>query len=372
MKSVYTRIITVLGISVLITGCGRNSTENKEKKTEQATITESATVNNDETEDFFPTSYAGGSETVKFDCALEVPEEFEAQNFYLPEITGIQYIDSDAAYANYVEGKEVTETYHYPSDDEETPDENIYILADGSIVAISGVDGLQYNAAESGKYLYVMRATEEGASHEDFEFETGENCVNQVKAALAAVSYPVDEFRFSWFSLSGEEHGELEQAALENGEIDEEDVVGDWTDKDEYEIYAWQTYGGLPVFHPYMTSALTRAFESYQKATVSSVFTQNGIQTLAANLPYLFEKTDEKVDFLPFAEIAAAVEERYEKLLTDSVYTVKRAKLAMRVYVDQKQKYAAEPIWYFEVVDNNGGIEVILFDAGSGEEIFLQ
>ncbi|MDO4337216.1 MAG: hypothetical protein Q4C91_03905 [Eubacteriales bacterium] len=369
MKGIRRYLIAVLCAVVLFTGCGKKNMGG-ETSNEIVNI-ENEEASNIEEEGFFPASYTGGSDIVKFDCTLEVPAEFDPKNFYLPEITGMQYIDGDAVYRNYVEGEEIKETYNYPSEKEGVPDDNVYIFNDDRTVSVSGVDGFGYYDPEVSRYRQVMRATERGASQEDFEFGTGESCVEQVKEALKNISYPVDEFEFSWFSLSGEEHEKLEQEALRNGVIGEENLQGDWTGKDEYEIYAWQIYDGLPVFPQWMTTSLTRAVESYQKAQVSAVFTSNGMVNLDADPPYIFEKTDKTADFLSFSEIAKAVEERYKKILTDSTYTVNRAKLAVRVYIDENQKYKAEPVWYFEVADNNGGTEILLFNAESGKEIFL-
>lgn len=317
----------------------------------------------------------GGLDTgnVKFDCSVEVSEEFDPENFYLPQVMGMQYIDGDAACKTYVEGQEIREEYHYPSEKENVPDDDVYILTDGTQVSVSGTGGFNYATEESSYYHRVMRKNETGASKAEFAFGKGEDCVANAKEKLAALAFPTDEYRFSWFSLSGEEHQKLEQEGLEAGSIGEEDVQPDWTDKDEYEIYAWQTYGGLQVLPEIMTTTNKRAFESYQRAPVSAAYTKNGCVCLAAGVPYCFEKTDKKAVFLPFGEIAAAVEKRYENLLTDSPVTVTRAKLVLRIYREEKQNMlAAAPVWYFETSGQEENPEVLLFDAMSGKEIYLQ
>ena len=50
---------------------------------------------------------------------------------------------------------------------------------------------------------------------------------------------------------------------------------------------------------------------------------------------------------------------------------MERAKLAVRVYYDEKQEYAAEPIWYFEVKDGYGNETVLIMNAVTGKEIYL-
>ena len=99
----------------------------------------------------------------------------------------------------------------------------------------------------------------------------------------------------------------------------------------------------------------------------------DGMQALLAEEPYLLEPTDVKADFLSFEEIADRVIEKYERLLLEegTVYTVERAMLAVRIY-DEASQYGAEPIWYFEVTNNMTYPEVLMFNAITGEEIYLQ
>lgn len=369
MRHMRKCMAVILGIAVLASGCGKKNESTKaEIMPETVPESDTATIG----ASLFPESYTGGSERVKFDCTLEVPKEFDSDKFYRPEVTGLQYIDQDVAYDTYIEGENVEAQYQYPTDDENVPEQDIYVLADGTQVIIDA--GLNYLRPEGSSYLYVMRDNEVGASQNNFSYGTGEDSVAQVEKSLADMVYPTNEFQFSWFSLSGEEHMTMEQEKLDKGEIGPEDMRIDWTSVEgEYEIFAWQTYEGLQVFPQRMTMGMAFAYENYQNAPVQAIVSDQGILTLVAEAPYNFEESSELLSFLPFSEIASKVEEKYENLLLDddSVYTVERAKLAMRVYVDESQHYAAEPVWYLEVSDNNGSEEVLLFNAASGKEIFL-
>ena len=160
---------------------------------------------------------------------------------------------------------------------------------------------------------------------------------------------------------------------MEDGVIGNENLKADgWTeDNNAYEIYGWQTYEGLPVFPQIMTSLMSRAIENYQKATVTALYNKNGMLTLMANETYFFEHSEDVTAFKPFPEIADALIAKYDYLLNELTYTVTRAKLAVRVYFDESQVYQAEPVWYFEVYDNNSNLEIVLFNAVTGEEIYL-
>lgn len=364
----------VLGVMTLLTGCSKDAVE-KEK-----TITKAKTEVNTEAaakmevttdEAFFPSSYTGGTEKVKFDFTLEIPEEFDPLNFYIPKINGLQYIDQNTAYDKYVKDKEIQEQYIYPNDENNPTEQKTYIFPDGKIIGLD--TGFYYWEEVCSYYVQAARPTEKGASQEQFSFDSAEECINKVKSTLSEMAYPVDEFKFSWFSMNSKEYQNLEQENIANKSIEIDKAKESWTDADNvYEIYAWQIYGGLPVFPQQMTVRMGRAFESYQKAPLSGEYSEKGMLSLVAQAPYIFEKTNEVATFLTFPEIVSVVEKKYDNLLDDVVYNVNRAQLAIRIYFDETQKYAATPIWYFEVADDNGNTVVVLVNALSGEEIFLE
>ena len=86
---------------------------------------------------------------------------------------------------------------------------------------------------------------------------------------------------------------------------------------------------------------------------------------------YNFKNEQNTVTLKPFDEIASVVEEKYDNILNDVNYEVTRAKLYERVYTGEDQKYAEEPIWYFEVMENGSNKTVMLVNAETGKEINL-
>lgn len=386
-------LISLCLAAALCAGCGQKdavSTENgadteSTAPTDTQTTAASGDMAGTALAELFPGSWTGTSDKVTFACTIEAPEGFDPSAFRLPAVTGMQYqwISKDTVYAKYVEGKEIAEEYNYPSETEGVPDDDIWVLADGSQVCTGGGYGFGITEAAVSKFLYVTRKTEVGASTEDFAFATGEESTAQVKDALEELSFPVDEYRFSWFALSGGEHQELEQAAYEEGTVEEENMLGDaWAGQDEYEIWAWQTYGGLSVIPEYLTLHMTAAKGAgdYTGAPVSATVTAEGVQGLSASVPYSLKETEEQVEFVPFSTIAQKVEERYDNLLTDTTWTVTMAKLLLRIYQDKSEAYAASPIWYFQVQDDSvdpssagdyEGLDVLMYDAATGEEVYL-
>lgn len=366
MKKRYGYIAALICAIISFCGCGKQNAE-IEKTANLSNIEIFEQPSADTTiiqESFFPAYYSESTDKVTVDCTLEVPEDFDVYQFHLPKVMGLQYYDTEKAYVEFVEGNEISEKH----------DQDIityYVMPDGSFVGIGEL--LNYYLMESGTYRQVVRSSERGAPQEDFSFETGENCMREVKQALEKIDYPVDEFLFSWFSTSGEDYAVMEQKALEDGRIGGESLKSDgWSEANNaYEIYAWQIYEGLPVFPQIMTTLMNRAIESYQKAPVSALYNKDGLLTLLAYTPYQFEETEEVTALKPFSEIAESVMEKYDNLINDLTYSVTRAKLAVRVYFDEQQQYQAEPVWYFEVFDNDSNLEIAMFNAVSGEEIYL-
>lgn len=360
----------VMAFVVLLSGCKK--ADGKSGNTLDETQAEINTEKNDSNSEatFFPVSYEGGTEKVTFDVTLEIPETFDPSDFYLPKVEGLQCVDQEAATKIGVGDQEVKDQLMYPKNENYIADQYYYFLADDTTVGIDTGFSIFKEAASC--YAQAAPQNERDASRETFSFGTAENYIRQIKEMLSAMDYPTEELRFDWFSVNKDEYQELEKQYLAENMIEPDKTKGEWLDSDNvYEIYAWQVYGGLPVFQEYTTTRIGRAFESYQKAQVSATCSEQGILSLTAIAPYKFVPTQEKAEFLPFSDVAAVVEQKYENLLDEAVYTVYRAKLALRIYYDTAQQYAAEPVWYFEARDSDGKETVILVNALTGKEIYM-
>lgn len=365
MRKGLQQAMILLGVCICLGGCGKENTRTESPKT--------SAVESEKTEDenFFPESYSEKTDKVIFECTVNVPEKFDVSNFHTPLIKGVSSIDSETAYAKYVEGKVISEEYHEEPTLENEKGSDTYILEDGSVISLSGE--FLYVTPESSTYSYVMKESERNAPKENFKFSSGDDCVKQVKEKLKEIGVPIDEYLFDWFSISGEEHAALEQQALKDGMLDSQNAKQDgWTEaNDSYEIYAWQNYEGLQVLPMVMTTGMKRAFENYQKAPVSALYTEQGMLSLSLTTrPCIFEASDETMEFLTFSEIADILIQKYEDLLNEATYTVTYAKLFLRTYYNENDQLAAEPVWYFEVTDGSS-TEVALINAVTGDEIFL-
>lgn len=79
---------------------------------------------------------------VRFQCELEVPENWNGEEIPQFILESVHFVDSEKTYANFVEGKEILEHYNTPASDL-YPEENYYVLAD-PIHPLSKVDSRFY------------------------------------------------------------------------------------------------------------------------------------------------------------------------------------------------------------------------------------
>lgn len=393
MRSFHKSILLFIGIAFCSSACAPAASDadlDMEVTIESMPMAQGA---------FFPDSFTGGTEKVWFDCTLEVPEGFDPESFALPAVSGLWAIDKDAVYEKYVEGRSGVETYTYPPSDFDPEGVEAYLFQTGDELTgqVSIGSGFSYydDSGESLRGGDIYPESAEGASREnEVSIGSGDACVAEVKETLAKFAYPVEEYEFSWFSLNAEELEALTQEKLlgvaeniQESLMEDWDVPEDgWSETDNrYTIYAWQYYGGLPVLNHWMSTDMASAKVTYMSAPIRSTYNWQGMIDLSADAPYVFEATGQEAAFLPFPEIASAVVRRYTYLLDLSseeteegeteepvTYSVNRAMLAVRVYLDEKRNYAVEPVWYFEVQSSNRDLQDILFfNALNGKEIYL-
>ncbi len=370
-KRMVKGIAVCMSVMMGMTGCGGNT------KKETATLkaeTDVVPAKNDNV-DFFPKSYSEQIGKVNFDCALEIPENFDALNFHMPKVNGYSFMDNEKIYQTYVEGKEIKEEYHN-SEDAAADYENagdFYILSDDTEIGITGT--LHYYRSAVTAYWNASREDENGAPKDTFHFGSAEDCISDLKSRLIEVGCPVEQYQFDWFSTSGEEHASLESQLVETQMLDSQKRKQDgWSEADDsYDIYAWQMYEALPVFPLLLTQSKRYIGDTYKKAPLGAVYTAQGALSISLTYPpFAFEKTNEIVPFLSFEDIADVVVQKYEELLEDEniVHTVTSAKLVLRTFYDESQKIEAEPVWYFQVSDGTN-TEPLLVQAITGEEIPL-
>ena len=342
---------------------------------EGALESEKIETESNESQSAFPSAYKSKKKMVTFDCALEVPNEFLNGNFSMPSVRGINYGDPQKQYDVLVKPheSEIAETDKNESLEDGKPDDMFYDLANGDHYTTG--NGVNFYTPKGIKYGRVLAHDEGILSHNIFTFGTPDDKINEIKKLVNDIGYSSDQYAFSWYSLSSEERNKMEQQAVEEGRVTSENIPDQWEQGDDtYTIYAWQNYNGLDVLPWYMTVNMRAAEMDFSTAPLTAVFDEDGLQTFQMSAPIMLENTDktgEAVQVLPFEKIADAVENRFESMITDQHYTVKKAKMVLRTYNDENQKLSAEVVWHLTVTDDKGNIQILMYDALTGKEIFL-
>ena len=358
----------ILCICSIMTGCNKSTAEIKEK-------TEEEIVSLKKTEYNFSEKYEKISESgkVKFNCKLEVSESIKGKSINAVDVKGLYSCDREKAWSIFGEGKEVIEKPEILVDEGRAPCDYYLFANDESL----GIDnGITYGSSNSKYYLHIGAINPDNqAVFEETEvsFKSGKECITELRKIIDEVGYHSEDFIFACYPLNFQTMKSLEEQYLQESYLTEEKRKENWSQEDDaYFIYAYQKYEDIPVFHEMMSIARSMAYDTPDNAPVQAIYSTRGIEYLNISGVYEFEKGKQQISLKPFEDIAAVVEEKFENILNDADYEVTRAKFYERVYLDEGQKYKADPIWYFEVVENNISKSVTLINAETGKEIFLQ
>lgn len=368
MKSMK-KIMMLVAAVTLFTGCGEakrindngRNTQNKQSETNISAVE-------------FPKSYDYETESgkVKFHCPVEIPDHFNTQSVHKMEVKGRSFGDQEKAYHEYVEGKSVVET-HETFLGKDLPEEKSYRLADGSYVLIG--NGFSYGSENVGYYTSLgMRDSEKLEIYKagKVDFATDDEAKDYGKRKMEEIGYAADEFTYQVCPLQWELSKDFEVKQVEDQLILEEDRKDEWTQEDDaYFIYAYQMCEGLPVFHELMSVDQAFAYDTPDNAPMQAIYSTRGLEWLMTEYIYEFAESTELLTLKDFNEIANIVEVKFDNLLNDTIYEVTKAKLFRMVRLNEKQEYVAEPVWYFEVMENDTKQSITLINAVTGKEIFL-
>ncbi len=367
MKKIRGFSLILCACSVLA-GCNKSAAEVREKSGEEI-------VSMEEAEYSFPEKYEKISDSgkVKFNCKLEVPENIKGQAISTIDVKGLYSCDREKAWSIFGEGKEIIEKPETPVAEGRAPDD-YYLFADDETLGIS--EGIDYGSSNSKYYSYIgVQAPDKQDVFEEAEvsFKSGEECITELKKIIDELGYHPEDFIFACYPLNFQVMKNLEEQYLQEDYLTEEKRKESWSQEDDaYFIYAYQKYESIPIFHEMMSIARSMAYDTPDNAPIRAIYSTRGIEQMNISGVYAFGNGETQVSLKPFEDIAAVVEEKFENILNDAKYEVTRAKFYERVYLDEGQKYKADPIWYFEVVENNTSKSVTLINAETGKEIFLQ
>ena len=310
---------------------------------------------------------------MKFDCKIEIPDSFTGDNVHKLLVSGQYYGDKEKILSKYVEGKKISEKRE--EDAWNGKESSVYyVMEDGTMVSIS--ESGYIFASRNGPYYENAGADnseyQEENSKTQVSFGSEEEAIEAVKQELMETGFSEFEFQLSAYPVSYRVM-QKKEAEVYTGEEEQSQKKEKWTQEDDaYVVYGFQAKDSLPIFHQWMTIFRTMAYDNVDNASIVAIYSRRGIETLMAWPIYNLEDTGELLALKDFEEIAGIVEAKFENILNESTYEVTRAKLFQMVRLNENQEYVAEPIWYFEVVEDGTSKSITLVDAVTGKEIVLK
>lgn len=324
-----------------------------------------------------PNSYEKVSESgkVSFHLNPEYPESISNGACIVPDVRGRIYANTDAAYKMFVNDRTIDKIIDDDEESADKPKEVHFILQDGATVTY----GRDVNYADVNKSKYYINTQYREDSqlcqfpNKELLFLSKEEGVEKIRGMLSDIGISPEIFHFSVVALDHETLKRIEESLLEEGLIETNQKKNDWSESDDaYYIYAYQEEKDITIFNENMSVIREFADDGPANAAFYALLTSEGIVNFQTSFVYDLDWNQEAVELKPFEQIADTVEQKYEMILNDAVYEVTRARFALEISLDERQRYQAIPIWYFEVTENDVMKSIVWVNAVTGKEIYLQ
>lgn len=352
-------------------GCA-NEDYNVSKIDNQASIDASSVEDIEQNEITFPEKYTADYENISFDCEVDLPDDFSVTHSMQGSVNKKIYVDEAMVSELYLKDADILETHTWPGTDT-IPDGYSYILSDGTNISTSDV----FVYASPNKTYYSQTQVHREEYQEQYmnsqvSFASGEEAIEEIYIILEQLGYPVDSLKFYYYPLNANDLKNAEQEYIDAGLIIDGEEKTEWTTQDDaYFIYAYQTYQDLPILHESMSISYQFVKQAPDAAPIQAIYSANGLESLMVYNLYDISSTENHVSYLEFEEIVECVVNKYNNILSDSVFAVPVARLCQMVSYDKNQELIIKPVWYFEVIENEMTRSYMLVDAVTGNEIYL-
>lgn len=370
MKKLRKSIAAVTMISVCIfTSCSGQRNTNVHKEIDMTEVTDI------EADEGFPDHYEYESDKIKCNCEIIVPENFDKNNFFAVQSVQKEYGDEAEQKRIYMEGKEIASQQESPAQGD---------LRAGSYYTFTDNSGLNMGFLFSyytSFYKYYPRDPQanEALGQNGVSFMSEEECLSAIKERLKEIGFSKEEFIYEIYPMNHLDLEKTEEEQIAQGYRMEEDKKESWGEEDDaYYISAYQEEQSLPVFHEQMAIARSLAFDSPANAPVQMIYSARGVEWLYVSPVYSLERSQEKVSFQNFDDIMETVKMKFESILNEATYEIRKIKLFEMVRNNEQQEYEAFPVWYFETIEHPADtdipptVSVTVINALTGEEVYIK
>lgn len=327
----------------------------------------------------FPQFYEMEEGNVVFHAKIEVPPQFKPE---LLKQSTADCVTADGEKAfKYFAGNRETVEYHEDS----TTGEFYRTLADGSSFSYIPPGYISYTSENMQYYSAAYRYYDNRelfAQEKEFSFATQDDCMKKLRKLIQDIGYGNVQLTGSFYCLDYEALlAEEKHEDPESGQINKSRNKVSWTPEDNaYQFYASQQFQDLPVYH----SILEIPDDDENGCLISGIYSSRGFENVSIMDIFEFHETNDKIELLPFEQCAEKVSEKYNRILTESVFTINRATLYQYIRRDRGtgKDQEVSPIWYFDVLEEGPDTEnpedkilrnrTVLINAVNGEEIVTE
>lgn len=316
----------------------------------------------------FPAEYHQEEGSVSIHCSVEVPDSVSPDAFYAVEVEGYRCVDYDKAYALLAGDRKVEAKHEGRGRDGGRLDN--YTFEDKSSLTL----GTSIIFATGTFKWYNQNDTyhADGGKEEELTVTSREESESILEDIVGDLGISLDDFQIQWISLNSEQLRELQQENIRVQLLEEQYRKENISSEDEiYFFYSRQYNQGLPVLHEMMMAYKMALFDDITNNTFMAYVSGRGLECLRIECVYDFRETGDVLSFADFSSVAQTVCDKYNMIITENVYTFDRAVLFQRVWNSSVGQLSAQPVWRFTGQDQEGTPVVVLVDAVTAEEIYV-
>lgn len=293
----------------------------------------------------FPAAYTKEMDHVVFNTEIIVNEEVSDHGLY-KTTASYQTLNKEKAYDLLFGEIEIGE--HWERDTEMGAEmyyvgnqmhESLYMIKNH----LSLTKGAAFNYARHSFHL-------EGDNYnadlyltgESFEFKRIDEAYRELSEVLSELDLDITG-KYNCYSLDYKTMEENEYVAAVDEEKAREEYKDNWTKDDNGYFFAvHQTLQGCTVQYP-----LAEVFRQVcdANAPVQALYTHNGIVYMDIYDLFTFQQSDEPLALKSFDEVADTIAYKFNMILTEDKYEVKRAELFFRPVEGDQESFEMIPAW---------------------------
>jgi hypothetical protein len=348
MKKLWWNIILILVIGSIIGGC---KTSDKESSNASSSPVEFP--------DYFEKSYSH----LDFKSEIVVSEEANINALYRLSMRRVSY-DNEKAYEVLFDNMQVESTHQGDTLGESgnkilwidyigTKNEHLYVNS----------ESLTFNLPFSSYVLRCLRPETRNPAYNldkytlygQLSFADYTEGSDSIIEALKSIGFPVNasDFYIYPYAMKHEILEQEEYAMDMDGNEDTTKYKESWTSDDDCYYYTMrQKIEGLPLY--YVCGGYLTEVEP-NNVGIEAIYSKDGIQRFSIDKIFTTDdsESEKPITLMPLEDLAEKINEQYDLLISDTVYTVQRMELYMMAEQNAGNKYDVFPVWVLWMNPNN-------------------